>query len=174
MNKPILWISVFVVAVLTIFAGLANANPGIVVNVDNFNPSTINPEQKTLCTVSVESITTEEENVRLTVNASSPLSFNWTYMEIVLEPGVTKDITLEVTHTSDEAGDYAFTVEGLAWPTIWTYEDAENTGFMETSSFTANLSVIDEGTDLPILYIVAIIVGAVIVGGIILFLKKAA
>ena len=131
-----------VVLSLTISAAKADPSPGISVTITDVDPFINSPGDVATYTVNAESITTEDENVKLTVSGDPNLNFDWTTQEFLLLAGATQSFGLEATVTTFTSGDYEFTVLGEAWPIIFTYEEALMYGIIQTSSYTSYVHVI--------------------------------
>lgn len=118
------------------------ADPGISVTIEDVDPYAPNATY----IVKVESITTESENVKLTVSGDPSLTFSWTIQEFILDPGEIQEFSLEVNvETGAAPGNYEFTALGEAWPTWLTYEEALALGLIQTSSYTTYTYVVAEG-----------------------------
>jgi hypothetical protein len=91
--------------------------------------------------VNVESITTEDENLQLSVIAHDDLEMSWTFTESSVATGATENFELVATYTGTAKGNLAFTVFGEAWPIGYSYEQAIDIGLLETSSYTAYVYV---------------------------------
>lgn len=127
-------ISLFLSSIL--FISLVNADPGISVTITDVDVFITSPSDSATYTVKAESITTEDENVKLTVSGDPDLNFDWTTQEFLLPAGDTQSFSLEATVTTFTPGDYEFTVLGEAWPIFFTYDEALMMDLIETSSFT--------------------------------------
>ena len=142
---------------LSLATGISHANPGISVTVVPVDPFINFSGDSAMYTVSVESITTEDENVKLTVSGDPDVGFDWISKEFVLVAGDTASFGLEVTYSGSSPGDFTFTVSGEAWPTWLTYEEAVDMGLIETSSFIDYVHVLPQSVipEVPIGTIVA-------------------
>jgi hypothetical protein len=121
---------------------LVNANPGIVVTVSELNPSSVSPGETAKCTISVESLSTEDESVSINVIGDPVLVFDWTTKQSVVDSMTVRKFDLEVTSNTDERGDYFFTVVCESWPVGWSYADAADIGLIGNSSYTTSLEVV--------------------------------
>lgn len=148
--KSILFALLVATAVLslTISAAKADPSPGISVTITDVDPFITSPGDTATYTVKAESITTEDENVKLTVSGDPNLNIDWTTQEFLLLAGDTQSFGLEATVTTFTSGDYEFTVLGEAWPLFFTYEEALMYGIIETSSYTSYVHV-EEVTQPP-------------------------
>jgi hypothetical protein len=124
---------------LLLITGSINiVHAGISVTVIEVNPNVFNQGETATYTVSVESITTENENLQLSILVpSGDLELNWTYVETVLATGTTENYGLAATYNGTSAGNINFTVYGEAWSTSYNYSQALDLGLLETSSYTA-------------------------------------
>lgn len=113
----------------------ADPTPGISVTITDVDPSIRSLGDTATYTVNAESITTEDENVKLTVSGDPDLAFKWTLKEFILAAGAIESFGLEATYSGTGTGDFAFTVLGEAWPLYFTYDEAVMFGVIETSSF---------------------------------------
>ena len=110
--------------------------PGISVIVTDVKPYINASGDVAIYIVTVESLTTEDENVRVTISGDPELAFNWTQQEFLLAAGESVSFGLEVTYSGSSPGDFQFTALGEAWPTFLTYDQASQMGLIETSSYT--------------------------------------
>jgi len=124
---------------------VARCSPGISVTSIPIDPFVTAPGDHATYTISVESMTTEDENVRLTIYGAPNLEFDWTTKDFVLIAGDTESIALDATYSGTTPGDFAFTVSGEAWPRDWSYEEAAAMGLLETSDFTDYVHVTPQG-----------------------------
>jgi hypothetical protein len=115
---------------------VGRCDPGISVTIIAVDPFISSPSDTATYIVNAESITWEDENVRLMVTGDPELGFDWTVKEFFLAVGATESFGLEATYSGTTPGDYAFTVFGEAWPTWLSYEEAEMLMLIETSSST--------------------------------------
>ena len=122
---------------------------GIVVTITEVDGVADNPGETATYTVNVESITTEDENLQLSVIAHEDLEMNWTFTEAFIGTGDTKTFGLEATYIGTATGNLAFTVFGEAWPTNYNYSLAIDIGLLETSSYTAYVYVTQVAADEP-------------------------
>lgn len=147
--RKLLLIGIAVVLSVIVLAKTNNvsATPGISVTITVIDPDIVDLSDKATYTVNVESVTTEDENVRLTVSGDPTITFDWTTKEFVLTVGSTQSFSLEASATlSSTPGSYPFTVLGEAWPTWFDmdldgdgdvdYDDAALMGLLETSDAT--------------------------------------
>lgn len=144
---PLIEIVVLLSLMMLAKINCALASPGICVTITVIDPVILNYNpggegDTATYIVNVESITTEDENVRLTLSGDPAISFNWTTQEFVLAMGSTQSFGLEASATvSLTPGSYLFTVLGEAWPLGFTYDEANAIGLIETSSYTANVEI---------------------------------
>ena len=124
---------------LLLIVGTINlVHAGISITVIEVNPNVSNQGETATYTVSVESITTEDENLQLSISVpSGDLELNWTYTGTVLAQGTTENYGLAATYNGTSSGNINFTVYGEAWPTSYNYSQASDLGLLETSSYTA-------------------------------------
>jgi len=115
---------------------LARGDPGISVTVTDVKSYVNAPSDVAIYIVTVESLTTEDESVRITISGDPELAFNWTQQEFLLAAGESVSFGLEVTYSGSSPGDFQFTALGEAWPTFLTYDQASQMGLIETSSYT--------------------------------------
>jgi hypothetical protein len=134
---------VIIVASLLSFLSYVNANPGILVTVGDLNPSSVYPEQTAVCTVSVESLSTENEALKVHIFGDPLLIFNWTTQETVIDPMTVKEYDLEVKCNINKASNYNITVFCEAWPVNWSYDEATDLGLIGTSSYMTSLKVVN-------------------------------
>lgn len=122
----------------TLFS-FVEADPGISVTIQDVDPYAPGATYN----VRVESITTETENVMLTVSGDSSLIFSWTSQEFALDPSEIKEFPLEVNVADGTPpGNYEFTAYAEAWPTWFAYDEAVMWGMIETSSYTTYTYVV--------------------------------
>lgn len=133
--------SIFLLGIISI----GRCDPGISVTVVDVDPFIMGPSEAATYTVNTESLTTEDENVKLMVSGDPNLNFDWTTQEFLLLAGDTQSFGLEATVTTPTAGDYEFTVLGEAWPLFFTYDEASMMGLIETSSYTDHVHVMPTG-----------------------------
>jgi len=131
-----------------LFISVVKADPGISVTITDVDPDIASPSDTATYTVNTESITTEDENVKLTVSGDPNLNFDWTTQEFLLLAGDTQSFGLEATVTTFTSGDYEFSVQGEAWPLFFIYEEALMYGIIQTSSYTSYVHV-EEVTQPP-------------------------
>ena len=142
-----LLLPLFTLLLLSATIGLVHA--GISVTITDVTPIVNTQGEIATYTVNIESITTETENLQLSVIHHQDLQLNWTYMETVLATGATKNFGLEATYTGTAIGNLAFTVFGEAWPVSYNYSQAINLGLLETSSYTTYVYVPPPPTATP-------------------------
>ena len=140
-----LWLlaMVIILGFFLFFTPCVNANPGIVVTVGDLNPSSVNPEQPSVCTITVESLSTEKEGLRIHIQGDPLLIFSWTLQVTEIDPMSVLDFDLEVKCNVNKASDYVFTVFCEAWPVDWTYNNATDLGLVATSSYMTSLNVVN-------------------------------
>ena len=124
-----------------LFISIVKADPGISVTITDVDPDISSSGDTATYTVNVESITTEDENVKLTVSGDPNLNFDWATQEFLLLAGDTQSFGLTATVTTFYPGDYEFTVLGEAWPLFFTYEEALLFGIIQTSSYISYVHV---------------------------------
>ena len=134
-------ISVLLLTFSMAFMLLVKADPGISVTITDVKSYITTPSDVAIFVVNVESVTTEDENVKLTISGDPQLAFNWTTNEFILAVGDSASFGLEITYSGSTPGDFEFTVLGEAWPLGFTYEEAQAMGLMETSSSTDYVNV---------------------------------
>ena len=144
MGKPKLLLFTLALAFVLVITAVAQCTPGISVTIADVDPVIAGAADAATYVVSIESITTEDENLSLTVAGDPGLMFDWTVKELLLTMGTTETLGLEVTCPGSTAGDFAFTVSGEAWPMSMTYDDAVYLGIIETSSFTTYVHVLPQ------------------------------
>jgi hypothetical protein len=127
---------------LLLLINSVKCSPGISITIEDVDAQITGSGDTATYVVSVESITTEDENVRLAITGDAGLAFNWTSEEFMLAQGTTESYGLEATYSNAGSGKFAFTASGEAWPTWLTYEEAAEMGLIETSSFTAYVYVL--------------------------------
>ena len=133
-GKKLLITSLF----LLLIVGTINlVHAGISVMVIAVNPNVFNQGDTATYTVSVESITTEDENMQLTIIYDNNLQPNWTFTEGVIGTGAMETFGLEIAYTTTSSGNFQFNVTGEAWPTTYNYSQAIDLGLLERSSYTA-------------------------------------
>lgn len=126
-------------ALSSTLVSFVKADPGISVTIEDVDPYA--PDATYI--VRAQSITTETENVKLTISGHPSLTFNWTTQEFALDPAETKEFPLEVDATpATPPGNYEFTAHGEAWPTWLTYEEAQMLMIIQTSSYTTHTYVV--------------------------------
>lgn len=135
------WLCWILVVIIFLLLGLnivwASPGPGISVTVVDVDAFAGGIDNQASYVIRVESITTEDENVKLVVSGHFSLSFDWTLQEFVVTPGEIKEFPLTVTvAVGTGAGDCDFTASGEAWPAGLTYDDAVALDMIETSSYT--------------------------------------
>jgi hypothetical protein len=131
-------------AMLFLFGTIATAhcNPGISVSIVDKNRYITSPSGTAMFIVNVTSITTQAENLSLTVSGDSHLHFNWTSEMFILPTGATKLFGLGVTNPGGGSGVLNFTASAQAWPANMTYDEAVSMGLIETSSYADYAQVI--------------------------------
>jgi hypothetical protein len=122
---------------LLLMVGTINlVHAGISVTVVEVDPSVSVQGGTATYTVRVESITTEDENMQLTVIHHDDLQPSWTFREAFIGVGATETFDLEVTYSGTASGNFPFTVAGEAWPVTYNYSQAIDLGLLERSSYT--------------------------------------
>jgi len=145
LNHKLLLIPVLALVFTLGLISIGHCSPGISVTIVDVDPFISSPGDTATYIVNVESITTEDENVKLTVSGDADLVFDWTTKEFVLMAGATESFGLEATYSGAGAGDFEFTVFGEGWVLFFTYEEASMMGMIETSSYTDYVHVAPSG-----------------------------
>ena len=149
---------------------LVKADPGISVTITDVKSYVNTPTDTAIFIVNIESVTTEDENVKLTISGDPTLAFNWTTDEFILPAGETASFGLEVTYSGSTPGNFEFTALGQAWPMFFTYEEALEYGIIEESSFTDYLNV-PPSFVIPIVPAGTILLGTIMIATLAIYIK---
>jgi len=131
-------------SILTLFVALlfsmlmisiVHGNPGISTTIIPVKPYITSPSGTATYIVNVTSITTQDENLSLTVSGDAHLGFNWTAKDVILPKGTTELFGLGVTNPGGGSGELNFTASAEAWPTGMTHDQAVAMGLIETSTY---------------------------------------
>jgi hypothetical protein len=121
---------------------IVHCSPGISVSIVDKNRYITSPSGTATFIVNVTSITTQDENLSLTVSGDSHLGFNWTSEDFILPAGATKLFGLSVTNPGGGSGVLNFTASAEAWPVGMTHDQAASMGLIETSSYQDYVQII--------------------------------